>query len=137
MEIAPFEIFDMPPDQVPGRHNSYDLAAFLFAKIVGKSRKYRSARSPGLFLLLYLTDWRFLPGQTALALLQYWCNRRTHSFEAIFAFEGDGQGADWVKLIAPTPAGFWKGFDPEKFRDSSVVNLDPSKWYFADNRAKD
>ena len=84
MEIAPFEMFDVPPDQAPSHHNSYEMATFLHRKVMGKSRKYRSAKSKGIFLLLYLTDWRFSPAQTMVALLQYWSNRKTHSFEAIF-----------------------------------------------------
>ena len=132
MEIAPFEMFDVPPDQAPSHHNSYDMATFLHRKVMEKSRKYRSAKSKGIFLLLYLTDWRFSPAQTMVALLQYWSNRKTHSFEAIFILGGGS-----FQLIAPTPSEFWRDFDPEKYRDSSVINLNPSKWEMRIDESKD
>lgn len=128
MEIAPFEFFGLPPDQAPNEHKPYDLAQFVHKKMMQKSRKYRSARPGNLFLLLYLTDWRFLPSETAITLLQYWCNRKDHSFEAIFFYMPFTATEGHLKLIAPTPADYWKQFDPEVYRENKTINLDPSKW---------
>jgi hypothetical protein len=67
-----------------------------------------------------------------VALLQYRTNRKSHSFEAIFIL-----GSGSFQLIAPTPSEFWKDFDPEKYRDSSVINLNPSKWEMRIDESKE
>jgi hypothetical protein len=128
MEIAPFDIFPALPDEAPNQHNSYELAKFLHKKISEKSRKYRSKKPGNLILLLYLTDWRFSPGDTTIAMLQYWCNRKKHSFELIFIFEDSNLMDGIIRVIAPTPSEFWVAFDPEKYRENVTINLDPSKW---------
>ncbi len=128
MEVAPFEFFGVPPDQAPNTHKPYDLAQWLHGKIMEKSRKYRSTRPGNLFLLLYLTDWRFLPSETAISLLQFWCNRKAHSFEAIFVYMPMTATEGHISLIAPTPSSFWKGFKPDMYRDNKTINLDPAKW---------
>ena len=128
MEIAPFEYFGVPPDQAPNEYKPYDLAECLLKKIMTKSRKYRSAGPGNLFLLLYLTDWRFVPSETLIALLQYWCCRRKDSFEAIFLYMPFTATEGRLALIEPKPTEFWKAFDPELYRHNVTTNLDPSKW---------
>lgn len=128
MEIAPFQFFGVPPDQAPNEHKPYALSQYLHGNIMEKSCKYRSARPGNLFLLLYLTDWRFLPSQTAITLLQYWCNRKAHSFETIFLYMLFNAIEGHLSLIAPTPSEFWKTFEPEKYRDNTTINLDATKW---------
>jgi hypothetical protein len=125
MEIAPFEFFSVSPAEVPTSYKPYDVGQFLHGKIMKKSSSYQSSN---IFLLLYLTDWRFQPSETVIALLQFWCNRESHSFEAIFCYMSltDAEGHLW--LIAPTPTQFWDAFDPEAYRENKTVNLDPTKW---------
>jgi hypothetical protein len=128
MEIAPFELYGVSPDRAPNEYRPYDLADFLHRKIMQKSRKYRSARPGNIFLLLYLTDWRFVISESSFALLQYWCNRKKNSFEAIFVYMPITATEGLLSLIAPTPSEFWKAFDPEVYRRNVTINVDPSKW---------
>jgi hypothetical protein len=128
MAIRPIEFFRVPPEQAPPDYNAYDLAKFIHGKIMEKSRKYRSQKPGKLFLLLYLDDWRFQPSTTMKVLLQYWCNRKVHSFEAIFYYLPLDANEGHLSPIAPTPSEHWKNFDPENYRQSAVINFDPSKW---------
>jgi hypothetical protein len=128
MAIRPIEFFRVPPEQAPPDYNAYDVAKFIHGKIMEKSRKYRSQKPGNLFLLLYLDDWRFQPSPTMRVLLQYSCNRKAHSFEAIFYYQPSDANNGHLWPIAPTPRENWKNFEPENYRQIAVLNLDPSKW---------
>jgi hypothetical protein len=131
MAIRPIEFFGVPPEQAPHTYNSYELAKSTHGKIMEKSRKYRTRKASNIFLLLYLDDWRFQPSRTMMTLLQYWCNRTTHSFEAIFYYMPLDDTNGHLSIIAPTPSQHWQNFDPEQHRQSTVINLDPSKWHLS------
>jgi hypothetical protein len=127
-ECAPFERGITGYEAAPAERNSYDLASRLMNQIRKKSAKYGSAPKGGLNLLLYETDWKFMPSQTTLALLQYWSLIQTHIFTAIFWYHPVEISSGITQVIFPTPTRHWAHFSPGKYRDSTVINLSPAHW---------
>ena len=127
-ECAPFAKGAEGYGSAPSVHNSYDFASGLISQIITKSTKYGSAPKGGLSLLLYETDWKFMPSQTALALLQYWTLTQRHIFAAIFWYHPIEMTGGISQLIFPTPTRYWANFSPDKYRDTVVTNLSPTGW---------
>ena len=130
MEIAPLENLRGSYEKAPSSYRPYDFAEYIFAKINGKSEKYRGAASSNICLLMYITDWSFTLSQTVVALLQYWSAHQAHSFQYIFCYSPHDAESGVASLLYPTPIDFWKGFDPNSYRENIVHNLSPLKWEF-------
>ena len=130
MEIAPLENLRGSYDKAPSSYKPYDFAANIFAKINGKSEKYRGAASSNICLLMYVTDWAFTLSQTVIALLQYWTSHQSHSFEYIFCYSPIDACYGIPNLIYPTSKDFWKKINPDSYRENVVHNLSPLKWDF-------
>jgi hypothetical protein len=128
MEIAPLEHLRGTYDEAPTSYRPYDFAAYILEKLKGKSARYASSAGDALFLLMYVTDWRFTLSETVIALLQFWTASRQHSFGSIYCYSPISEGEGIVHLIHPTPAEFWAGFDPERYRENVVHNLNPLDW---------
>ena len=128
MEIAPLENLRGAYEMAPSSYKPYDFAEYIFAKVNRKSGKYWGARSSNICLLIYITDWAFTLSQTVVALLQYWLAHQSHSFQYIFCYSPIDIESGVSNLIYPTPIKFWKGFDPNKYRENIVHNLSPLKW---------
>lgn len=127
-ECAPFGKGTAGYSNAPSVHNSYDFASGLMNQMIGKSTKYGSSPKGGLSLLVYETDWKFMPSQKALALLRYWSLTRRHIFAAIFWYHPIELSKGISELIFPTPTNRWADFSPDKYRDSVVTNLSPTGW---------
>lgn len=131
MEIAPLENLCGSYDKAPSSYKPYDFAAYILAKINGKSERYRGAASSNIGLLMYVTDWAFTLSQTLIALLQYWTAHQSHSFQYIFCYSPINTECGVANLIYPTPIDFWENFNPEAYRENVVNNLSPLKWELA------
>ncbi len=126
MEIAPLQAC-RGYDAASGSYRPYDLANFVLQGILAKSSRYAgAARNTPIWLLLYVTDWKFTPSESMVMLTQCLANRNAHAFERIFLYKPvdvDNGKAWWIH---PTPAEHWVGFDPEDCRDAVVANLMPT-----------
>lgn len=131
MEIAPLENLRGSYDKAPSSYKPYDFAAYILAKINGKSERYRGAASSNICLLMYITDWAFTLSPTVIALLQYWTAHQSHSFQYIFCYSPIDTESGIANLIYPTPKNFWKSFNPDTYRENVVHNLSPLKWELA------
>lgn len=131
MEIAPLENLRGSYDKAPSSYKPYDFAAYILAKINGKSERYRGATSSNICLLMYVTDWAFTLNKTVIALLQYWAAHQSHSFQYIFCYSPIDTESGVANLIYPTPQDFWKSFNPDAYRENIVHNLLPHKWELA------
>jgi hypothetical protein len=129
MAIKPIEYYQTNVDHAPSIHNQYEIAQFIHAKLNKKSNRYKSAK-PGndMFLLIYLDDWRFQPGNDLITLLRYWSHRKPHIFKAIFYYMPTDATDGDISLIFPT-GNDWNTFDPEQYRRTVInLDLDPAKW---------
>lgn len=116
MEIAPLENLRGSYEKAPSSYRPYDFAEYVFAKINGKSEKYRGAASSNICLLIHITDWAFTLSQTVVALLQYWSAHQSHSFQYIFCYSPLDAESGVANLLYPTPRDFWKDFDSDSYR---------------------
>ncbi len=128
MEIAPLEHLGGSHAKAPNSYKSYDFAQNALNKIKAKSDRYATSTGQGLLLLIYVTDWRFNVSDPVVALLQYWTLQQKHNFEGIFFYSPTTSQEGLARLIYPTPLEFWKGFNPELYRDNITVNLSPTNW---------
>lgn len=89
------------------------------------SKRYRSSVGDGLYLLLYVTDWRFTLSQSTLNSLRYWFLLDDHCFERIYIYHVRERFEGLAEVLYPdsVPADF----DPRNVRDNQVTNLDPKK----------
>jgi hypothetical protein len=128
MELAPLEQVQGAYEAASASYKPYDFARYIMTKIMRKSERYKTSAGDGIFLLTYITDWRFDPSETLLALLQYWSLQEEHCFEAIHCYSPIMADNGIVRRLYPTPREFWKAFDPEACRDSVTHNLNPAGW---------
>jgi hypothetical protein len=128
MEIAPLDIFGTTFEKAPAMYNGYDLAQNIAQKVLEKSSRYSDPAPRPLFLLTYVTHWSFSLSETVVGLVQHELARRPHKFRGVFSFQplGDDQGL--VHRLWPVPPELLLGFDPEKFKDHKVLNLDYAKF---------
>jgi hypothetical protein len=125
MEIAPLENVGGSYTSASSSYKPYDFAESLLAKILKKSARYRVGPKTRLVLLTYVTDWRFILSQTVVALLQYWTLVRAHAFSEIYTFKPTSASDGFSNRIFPTPRAFWRGFNPDAFRDTVTKNIEP------------
>jgi len=128
MEVAPLENLRGSYAQAPDRYKPYDFALYVAGKIIGKSERYEGSAGSQICLLIYITDWAFTLSETVIALLQHWAATTSQSFQYVFCYSPFDRVTGDAKLIYPTPAEFWNGFDPEQYRDNEVFNFSPMKW---------
>jgi hypothetical protein len=129
MEIAPLENLRGSYAQAPDHYKPYDFARYIVEKIFGKSKRYKSSPSSNtnICLLIYVTDWAFVPSESVIHLLQYWTANVPHSFQYICCYLPFDQFSGPVELIYPIKNS-WKDFDPEQYKEKEVLNLSPLKW---------
>lgn len=128
MEIAPLEKHKGGYENAPNRFNSYEFAEEILSKIQGKSEKYDGTTEKSIYLLTYVTDWKFNIGASSINLLQYWTLKQDHTFGKIFYYKPSSKKLGIPYIIYPTPKDHWNRFDPEDYRDSETINLDPEGW---------
>jgi hypothetical protein len=113
------EYVDLVEVVLPGGYeaapSSYGVGAFadhMFALVKKKAKRYGMRRRSNVHLLLYSTDWKFLPSESVIALLSLYCYRRPHGFKTI-------------AVTAPIDAEasiIWRAFPPHPSLDA-VANL--------------
>ena len=115
-------------ESVPSSLRPYEFAEHVLSDIFRKARRYASSVGDGIVLLIYVTDWRFTPSNTFVALLQYWLSSQPHCFMRIYLYTPATAEEGALFTLFPTPASYWHNFDPEDFRENVVHNLDPESW---------
>ncbi len=104
--------------------NNYDYANSVAKEIVAYSKKYSSDKP--LHLLLYTSDYKFALSDIATMLLKYFLKDQKLIFEYIFLYTPIDQTNGEVKLIYPSEQSFDENFNPEKYKDSICIPLDPA-----------
>jgi len=127
MEVAPLELYKGGYGDAPSSYDQYELAQIIFLKILKKSRKYPKNLTAKLYLLLYVTDWKFRLNDTTVELLSYFCMKKQLRFEVIFLYTLLDSSEGIVNWIHPIEKDRFKDFDPEQYR-GVVINLDPQKF---------
>jgi hypothetical protein len=131
MEVAPLEDLRGSYDKSPSSYKLYDFAAYILAKINGKSGRYRGAGSSNVCLLMCVADWEVTLSETVIALLQCRATHQSHGFQYIFCYSPIDAESGIANLICPTPRCFWKSFNADAYRKNNVHNLSPLKWELA------
>ena len=127
MEVAALEYVAGSYEAAPASYNHGQFADYVYAKLMAKAKKYRSAQQRPVHLLLYTTDWRFRLGDNALALLAHWCLRREHCFKTILYFIPDDATHGEVKEIYPDPIETFANFDEQAARNTRSIIGDLSR----------
>jgi hypothetical protein len=94
----------------PASYGVGDFADHMFGLVKKKSKKYGTRRRSNIHLLLYSTDWKFLPSESVITLFSLYCYRRPHGFKT-------------VAVTAPIMAGaavLWRAFPPFPSADAIV-----------------
>ena len=125
MEMAPMESTGGGYYGAPSSYNSYDFARAICDKLLAKSSRYSVPAETRLVLLMYTTDWHFHLSETAVTFLQYLVGQVPHVFSEVYAYSPRSQTDGHPYLIHPVPRSFFRGFDPEKHRDSETYNANP------------
>jgi hypothetical protein len=128
MEIAPLEISGTTFDKAPPEYNAYELAQYIAQKILEKSSRYTNPAPRSLFLLAYVTHWSFSLSETVVRLVQHVLSHSAHKFSGVFSFQPFSDDEGLVHRLWPVPPEVFRGFDPEKFKDHKVLNLDYAKF---------
>lgn len=128
MEIAPLELYKTTHDKAPESYKPYEIAKFAFEKIQAKEKKYPKNLAREIFLLLYITNWKFALSDLTVNILGYFCHNSINVFDVIFLLTPRDAKEGYVHWISPVPNDFFNGFDLEAYKDKVVLNLNPTKW---------
>lgn len=127
MEIAPLEHLGCSHNSAPSSNLSYEFTKQILEMLLKKSERYKTSVGAGLILLLYVTAWQFVLSPQMTSLLQYWCYKTSHCFEAIYCYYPLSKDDGVVETIYPTPPERWLHFAPERFKGNFVINFDLTK----------
>lgn len=127
MEIAPLELFG-GYGSVPPKYKPYDLAQIVAKKILGKAKRYSGQIGRPLFLLTYITHWGFTLSESTVGLARCFLAQERHPFNAIFLYAPIEKGFGDPKWLWPVPPELIAGINPDQFKETEVLNLDPTKW---------
>jgi len=103
----------------------YDFATLVRKMILKQSARYKGSTGPGLYLLLYVTDWRFLLSSSVVILLRHWALHDRHCFQRIYVYQVRERHEGLAEIVYPEAVS--AGFDPESLRHNRVRNADPTK----------
>ena len=123
MEIAPLDLYKAGYEKAPKTYDRCELAEYVVSKVVGKSENYPNNLKRELFLLLYVTDFKFSFSDTTIQLLRYFITLQPVKFDVIFLYTPLDNKDGVVNWIHPMDKEEFNGFDPEKYR-GKVINLD-------------
>ena len=127
MEIAPLELFG-GYDKVPGKYKPYDLAKIITSMIMKKAVRYSGSIGKELHLLTYITHWAFTPSESLINLLRVFIAQERHPFAGVYLYSPLELGVGTGKVLALGDANLHAGFNPEEYKDNTVINLDPTKF---------
>lgn len=127
MEIAPLKLFG-GYNKVPGKYKPYDLAKIITAMIMKKAVRYSGSIGRELHLLTYITHWGFTPSESLINLVRVFLDREKHPFAGVYLYSPFEPGGGSGRVLAPIDAKLRAGFNPEEYKDNTVINLDPTKF---------
>lgn len=116
MEVAPLELHEGGHDAAPNVYNRYEMAQSIHSKVVEKSEKYPRDLSLELFLLLYVTNYKFRLTNTTMKILAYFCHNSSLRFDVILLYTPLDEVEGDVAWIYPMEEADFEGFDPERYR---------------------
>ncbi|MGA2446011.1 MAG: hypothetical protein ABSG50_11365 [Opitutaceae bacterium] len=127
LELAPSEQMKAGYTSASATHNVLDFCDSIFGQIAEKSTRYARPKKKRFDLLVYVIHWAFMPSQTCIELLQYWCVTKPHVFDDIYLHLYAGaQGVSFV--LFPAPHATLATFDPASVRGKKFTNLNPFDW---------
>jgi hypothetical protein len=128
MEAAPLELIKGGYTNAKASYKPYDMAMNIIEKINNKCNKYSKNLDQKLFLLIYGTHWAFYFDDLTILYLRYFLSKKKIIFNAIFTYFPLDTDEGTVPWLFPVPPEFINNFDPDKYVDNTVINLDPNKW---------
>ena len=114
--------------------NDEEYSNYIIKLIKECSEKYRSKSKTPIHLLLYITDWKFNPSNTVIALVQHALLKQDLMFEYVFFLDIVADDYEELRLLFPSKKSRWIGFDPNNYKNSTTYNLNPSKWELSSNK---
>jgi hypothetical protein len=128
MEIAPLRSLRGGHSRARGSYHVGDFADAVWMEILRKSDHYGGAAAASktrIHLLLYCTDWRFVPDPTVRELLGFFVNTRPHAFKSIVLFIPYDESEGDVSMLFPAPSDRFQHFDESAAREWQVSFADP------------
>ncbi len=101
----------------------YDFAESVSSQIRKKARRYKGVKKP-IMLLLYTTDWKFIPSQSSLELVEFWMREGRHGFTRIDWYCSIMHEEGVLFELYPSQREDWSGFEPSRLRGRVVHNMD-------------
>ncbi len=111
-------------ENASAEYKSYDHAKFVFDAIQKKSARYPSSGVQDIFLLVYVTDWKFVFSTSVIACIRVWLSKQKTVFRAIFYFGVSSAELEMPRWLYPVPPDLFKNFDPETIKENVCLNLD-------------
>ncbi|MCH8347505.1 MAG: hypothetical protein IH901_03270 [Proteobacteria bacterium] len=127
MEVALLEKIGGSYEAASSSYNHGEMADWVWSKLISKSKKYGSASTPHIHILLYSTDWRFRLSEGAIRLLAFWAITREHCFKTIIYFVPDDATHGEAKIIFPVSDKIFTNFNEESTRGRKSIIGNPSK----------
>jgi hypothetical protein len=111
-------------EHASAEYRSYDHAKFVFDAVQQKSARYPSSGVRDIFLLVYVTDWKFVFSTSVIACLRVWLSKQKTVFRAVFYFGVSSVELESPRWLYPVPPELFDGFDPETVKENVCLNLD-------------
>lgn len=121
MEIAPLELYKCSYHDAPNTYDSHKMAINVVNKIWRKSEKYPPTLADELFLLLYVTDFKFNFSEMTIDLIRYFLGAMDLKFNAIFMFKFVDDHEGLAQWIYPIGDKYFEDFDPESYRGKVLI----------------
>lgn len=111
--------------KAPLEYNHGERADWVWAKITQKAQGYGMPRSEAIHLLLYSTDFAFVPSPGVLEILAYHCLTADRGFKSIvYCAPDDGESAR-IYIVHPRSRDEFRGFSlaAKRARRTLVADL--------------
>ena len=132
-EIAPLDFYGVNYKNAPSYYKDYDFARYVYNKIIDKNNSYSVDNEIGIYLLTYITDWKFVVSDTAISLLQYWLSKQEIIFKGVYLASYLDKDSLIRSVIYPVDKNYFLDFNEEKYKENSTYLLDPNKWKITTN----
>jgi hypothetical protein len=135
VEFAPLSHYGGSYEKAPNKHNVGELADAYWALIKRKSAHYGASRRARVHLLVYITDFRFLPSETTFAVLEALLNRKRHDFLSVSFYSPIDTESGMFRELWPKAAGAGLSHNDERLLRAHVfTNLDNRKMKMSEDR---
>ncbi|WP_163836705.1 hypothetical protein [Spartinivicinus ruber] len=125
MEVAPLEYYKTNYKNAPNTYKAGDIAEFVFSKIKSKSDKYPNNLTEELFLLLYITDYKFHLSDSTIYLISYFCYKATIKFDVVFLYTPLDGSEGVINWVHPIEKEDFNSINLNNLRNNKVYNIDP------------